>query len=131
MDQGKIQGASKVNQEIQAIKKNLDKRKNEMNGIALGICQWKDDCLCYQEKMSILNNEGIRMTLITKHHEPPQAGHSRTAITTKLIGRQYNWPNIREDIKQFIKNYDTCESTKVVRHAPYGLLESNEAPDRP
>src|ERR1700710_88853 len=38
---------------------------------------------------------------------------------------------MRETIKQYVKNCDTCQRTKVVRHAPYGLLQPNEAPDRP
>jgi len=102
-----------------------------MKGIALGLCQWKDDLLWYQGKIWIPKDEGIRTTLITKHHEPPQAGHGGTAKTTELISKQYYWPKIREDIKRFIKNCDTCQRTKVVRQAPYGLLQPKEAGDRP
>jgi len=68
---------------------------------------------------------------MTKHHEPPRVGHGGTAKTTELISRRYYWPKIREDIKRFIKNCDTCQRSKVVLHAPYGLLQSNETPDRP
>jgi len=38
---------------------------------------------------------------------------------------------MRETIKQYVKNCDICQRTKVVRHAPYGLMKPNEAPDRP
>jgi len=38
-DEGEIQKASNVDEEIQDIKKNLDKGKKEMKGIALGLCQ--------------------------------------------------------------------------------------------
>jgi len=34
-------------------------------------------------------------------------------------------------MKRFITNCDTCQRTKVVQHAPYRLLHSEEAPDRP
>jgi len=102
-----------------------------MKGIALGLCQGKDGLLWYQGKIWIPKDKGIRTTLIAKHHEPPQAGHGGTAKTTELISRRYYWPKIREDIKRFIKNCDKCQRTKVVRDAPYGLLQSNEAPNRP
>jgi len=102
-----------------------------MKGIALGLCQWKDSLLWYQGKSWIPNDRRIRTPLIAKYHEPPQAGHGGTAKWTELISPQYYWPKIREDIKRFIKNCDTCQMTKVVRHAPYGLLQSNKAPDRP
>jgi len=130
-DEGETQKASNVDNEIQDMKKNLDEGRKEMKGIALGLCQWKDCLLWYQGKMWIPKDEGIRTTLIAKHHEPAQVGHGVTAKTTELISRRYYWPKIREDIKRLIKNCDTCQRTKVVRHAPYGLLQSNEAPDRP
>jgi len=33
--------------------------------------------------------------------------------------------------KQYVKNCDIDQRTKVVRHAPYGLMKPNEAPGRP
>jgi len=66
-DQGKIQKASGNDNEIQDIKRNLDKGKKEMKGMALGLCQWKDDLLWYQGKIWIPKDEGIRTTLIAKH----------------------------------------------------------------
>jgi len=132
-DKGEIQKASNVDNEIQDIKRNLDEGRKEMKGIALGLCQWKDGLLLYQGKIWIPKEEGIRTSLITKHQEPPQAGHGGTAKTkeSEHLSRRYNWPKIGEDIKRFTKNCDTCQRTKVVRHAPYGLLQSNEAHDRP
>jgi len=130
-DEGEIQKVSKVDDEIQAIKRNLDEGRKEMKGIALGLCQWKDGLLWYQGKIWIPKDEGIRTTLMAKPHEPRQAGHGGTAKTTELISRRYYWPNIREDNKRLIKNCDTCQRTKVVRHAPCRLLQSNKAPDRP
>ena len=38
---------------------------------------------------------------------------------------------MRETIKRYIKNCETCQRIKVVRHAPYGLLQPNEVPDKP
>ena len=102
-----------------------------MKGIVLGLCQWKDDLLWYQGMIWILKEERIRKTLIAKHQDPPQAGHGGTAKTTEVINQRYYGPKIRENIKRFIKNCDTCQRTKVVRHAPNELLQSNNTPDRP
>jgi len=130
-DEGEIQKASNVDNEIQDIKRNVDEGRKEMKRIALGLCQWKAGLVWYQGKIWIPKDEGIRTTLIAKHHEPPQAGHGGTAKTTELITRRYYWPKIGEDIKRFIKNCDTCQRTKVVRHAPYGSLQSNKSLHRP
>src|ERR1700704_1302255 len=48
-----IAEASKKDTEIQAIKRNLDAEEKEMKGVALGLCQWKDDLLWYQGKIWI------------------------------------------------------------------------------
>jgi len=130
-DEGEIQKASKIDDEIQDVKRDLDDGRKQRKGIALGLCQWKDAVIWYQGKVWIPRDEGIQTTLSAKHHEPRQVGHGGTAKPTELISRPCYWPNIREDIKGFIKNCDTCQRTKVVRHALYGLLQSNEAPDRP
>jgi len=113
-EEGDTQKASNVDDEIQSIKRNLDKGRKDIKGIALRLCKWKDGLLWYQGKIWIPNEEEIRSTLIAKHHEPPQAGQGGTAKTTKLISRRYYWPKIREDIKRFIKYCDKCQRTKVV-----------------
>jgi len=38
---------------------------------------------------------------------------------------------MRNTIKQYVKNCAISQRMKVVRHAPYGLMKPNEAPDRP
>jgi len=119
------------NEEIQTIRRALEQGDKEMKGVALGLCQWKDQYLWHQGKIWVPNKEGIRTNLIRQHHDIPQAGHGGTAKTTELLQRKYYWPHMRNTRKQYVKNCDTCERTKVVRHAPYGLMKPNEAPDRP
>jgi len=97
--EGVIQKASNEDAEIQDIKRNLDEGRKEMKGVALGLCQWKDDLLWYQGKIWIPNNEGIRTALIAEHHQHPHAGHGGTPKTTQVINRGYHWPKIRGDIK--------------------------------
>jgi len=119
------------NEEIQTIRKALERGDREMKGVALGLCQWKDKYLWHQGKIWVPNKEEIRINLIRQHHNIPQAGHGETAKTTELLQRKYYWPHMRNTIKKYIKNCDICQRTKVVRHAPYGLMKPNEAPDRP
>jgi len=82
-------------------------------------------------KIWIPNNEGIRTNLIRRHHNIPRVGHGGTAKTTELLQRKYYWPRIRETNKQYVKIWDICQRTKVVQHAPDGLMKPNEASDRP
>jgi len=56
-DQGEIQKASQDDDKIHNMKSNLDEGKKEMKEMGLGLCQWKEDLLWYQERIWIPNNE--------------------------------------------------------------------------
>jgi len=126
-----LQAAAKQDSEQQAIKKALEEGKTEMKGVVLGLCQWKDDLLWYQGKIWTPNEDKLRVELIKQHHDIPTTGHGGTAKTTELIKRKYYWPHMRDLIKEYVKNCDMCQRTKAVRHAPYGLVQPNEVPEKP
>src|ERR1700761_6071685 len=129
-DEGKIQQAYDKDNEIQTIRKNLENNIKEMKGIALGLCEWKDEYLWYQGKIWIPNDEELRTSLIRRNHDDSLAGHGGTAKTTELVSLQYYWPRMRETIKRYVRNCDICQRSKAVRHAPYGMLLPNEVPDQ-
>ena len=87
MDEGTIKQAYKMDNEIQAVKDNLERGVTKMKGVALGLCQYKDEHLWYQGKIWIPNDEGLRRSLLRKCHYNPLAGHGRRAKTTKLVSR--------------------------------------------
>ena len=127
----KIKKAIEQDNQIQTIRKALEKGEKEMKGVALGLCKWKNEYLWYQGRIWIPEKEELTTTLINQHHDIPYASHGGTAKTTELISRKYYWPKISETIKQYIKNCDTCRSIKAVWHVPYRLLQPNQAPDKP
>ena len=62
-DEGEIQKASNVDNEIQDIKRNWDEGSKEMKGIALGLCQGKDGLLWYQGKIGYQRTKGYEPLL--------------------------------------------------------------------
>ena len=117
--------------QIQKIKKALEKGQKEMKGVALGLWQWKEEHLWYEGKIWIPEEESLWTSLISQCHDNALAGHRGTAKTKELVSRQYYWPKMRETIKQYVKNCDTCQCSKAVQHAPYRLLLPNEVPEQP
>jgi len=77
------------NEEIQTIRKALERGDNEMKGVTLGLWQWKEEYLWHQGNIWLPNKEGIRTNLIRQHHDIPQAGNGGTAKTTELLPRKY------------------------------------------
>ena len=74
-DEGRIQQTYSKDDNIQTIKKNLEKGVKEKKGVALGLCEWKDEHLWYQGKIWIPNDEELRTSLIQKNHDNALAGH--------------------------------------------------------
>ncbi len=66
----------------------------------------------------------IRPELISRHHDDPLAGHFGIKKTCELIARKYYWPMLRQRVKAYIKGCEVCLASKVVRHKPYGYLQS-------
>jgi len=99
------------NEEIQTIRKALQRGDREMKGVALGLCQWKDEYLLHQGKIWVPNKEGIRTNLIRQHHDIPQAEHGGMAkmkgasTTQRLLASyaQYD-KTIRQELRHLPKN---------------------------
>ncbi len=76
--------------------------------------------LYYQDLPSVPNV--IHSALISRHHDDPLAGHFGIEKTCKLIAKKYYWPTLRREVEAYVKGYDVCLASKVVRHKPYGDL---------
>ena len=74
-----IRNVYRKDQQILNIKNALDKRIKEMKGVALGLCEWKDEHLWYEGKIWIPEDEGLRTTIISRCHDNPLAGHGRNS----------------------------------------------------
>ena len=75
--------------------------------------------------------EALRLETIRQHHDSPSAGHPGRAITIDLVTRNFSWPGLRRQIREYVTSCDTCQRVKADRHKPYGLLQPLPVPTRP
>ena len=61
--------------------------------------------------------------MIICHHDDLLAEHFGIDKTRELVGRKYYWPNLRKDVKNFIRGCDVCLTSKAVRHKLYRDLQ--------
>ncbi|KAI0993115.1 hypothetical protein K3495_g15069 [Podosphaera aphanis] len=47
-----------------------------------------------------------------------------------IVGRQFFWPGVSQDIKRITKNCDICGSAAIWRQKRWGLLKPLPVPDR-
>lgn len=53
--------------------------------------------------------------VLEEHHSSPIAGHSGFHRTYNRIKKNFKWKTMKSDIKQFIKNCESCQRNKLVR----------------
>ena len=73
----------------------------------------------------------LRTRILQSKHDHPTAGHFGYNKTLELLRREYVWPSMRADCKQFVSQCVLCARNKPARHRPYGLLQPLPIPERP
>lgn len=73
----------------------------------------------------------VRVRVLRDHHDTPMAGHFGWARTLELVSRNYYWPGMSKDVKDYVRGCATCARSKPSTHKPHGELMSLPAPSRP
>lgn len=109
----------------------LHKKLNRHPHVDLADCCQNDEGLLEVGGLVYIPDDiDLRRRIISSRHSHPAAGHPGQAATFELISRDFWWPSMRNTIARYIRNCETCQRIKPVRHAPYGYLKSLEIPQR-
>jgi len=71
-----------------------------------------------------------RSTVLNIYHDSPSAGHYGIKKTSSLIYRDFWWPSLYSDVKNYIHSSDTCSRSKDFKHKPYGFLQPLVIPSK-
>ena len=72
-----------------------------------------------------------RSAVLNICHDSSSAGHYGIKKTSSLIYRDFWWPSLYPDVKNYIRSCDTCSCSKDFKHKPYGFLQPLEIPSKP
>ena len=53
------------------------------------------------------------------------------ARTQALVGQYFKWAGLATAVEGYVRSCDACQRNKVVRHAPFGLLNPLPIPSKP
>src|SRR6185295_3717296 len=82
------------------------------------------------KRLAIPNNKELRTLLLHKCHDSIIARHLGTEKTLELVQRNYFWPRMGKDIKNYVTSCDSCQRNKASNQAPAGLLQPLDIPER-
>jgi hypothetical protein len=87
--------------------------------------------LLLDDRIYVPDIDNLRTRVLQFKHDHILSGHFGQAKTLELVRREYTWPNIRTQVKEFCQSCVTCMRSKPQRHRPYGNLKQLPIPDRP
>ena len=74
--------------------------------------------------------EPLRTKLIQMIHDSKLTGHPGRDTLQSLIARNWTWPGLSQDVRQFVRSCQLCRQAVNWREAKSGLLKPLPIPDR-
>ena len=94
---------------------------------------WVEDGLLYTKgrRVYVPKWGNLRRNLIKECHDTKWAGHPGQRRTRALLESAYYWPQMQDEVEQFVRTCLVCQQDKTEQQCPAGLLEPLPTPDRP
>jgi len=81
-------------------------------------------------RVYVLKDEELRVEIIWLYHDMLIAGHGEQWKMVELVTRNYWWPGVTKEVKQYVKGCDQCQRMKNRVEIPVGKLRPNQVPER-
>ena len=88
--------------------------------------------LYHQDKICIPpSTSSLILSILQQYHDSPLAGQYGVTRTQALVGQYFTWRGMATAVEAYVRSCDACQRNKVVRHAPFGLLNPLPIPAKP
>jgi len=95
--------------------------------------EWREvDSVMYKEgKVYIPKDNMLRAEIIGLHHDMPVGGHRGQWKMVELVTRNFWWPGVTKEVKQYMEGCDSCQRNKNRTEQLAGKLMPNSIPEKP
>jgi hypothetical protein len=77
----------------------------------------KTDGITWKDTQIVVSGENdLKRGVIHFYHDTPSAGHPGIGNTYQLIKRDLWWPNMKQDVEQYVKGCAPCQANKINTH---------------
>ena len=90
----------------------------------------RDGLLFKDGKLYVPDNKQIKTLIMHESHDTPIAGHMGADKTVQLVSRQFFWPRLSTDVREYVTSCQACQSNKASNQQPMGLLQPIAIPER-
>jgi len=94
--------------------------------------EWReeDGLMLKEEKVYMLKDKVLRVEIIRLHYDMPIGGHGGQWKTAEMVTRNFWWPGVMREVKQYVEGCNTCQHNKNCTEQPAGKLMPNSIPDK-
>jgi hypothetical protein len=64
-------------------------------------------------QLVVAGDNNLKRGVINFYHNSPPAGHPGISNTFKLAKQDFWWPNMKQDVEQYVKGCTVCQANKV------------------
>jgi hypothetical protein len=88
--------------------------------------------LIYYKQSRLYLPEGkLRREMMREYHDSPLAGHRNDKVTTSELSKKYYWPNMKDDVHNYVASCSKCQMNKHSTKKQAGLLKPLPIPQGP
>ena len=84
-----------------------------------------------EEKVYVPKDNKLRAEIIRLHYDTPVGGHGGQWKTVELVTRNFWWPGVTKEVKQYVEGCDAYQQNKNCTEQPAGKLMPNSILKKP
>ena len=115
----------------EVIKVVEEMKKAEMKTLRDEEWQMEEGLVLKERRVYVPKDEKLRVEIIWLYHDMLIARYGRQWKMVKLVTRNYWWPGVTKEVKQYMEGCDQCQRMKNRAEMPVGKLRPNEIPEKP
>ena len=92
--------------------------------------QIEGDLVLKEKKIYMPKDRELRMEIIQLYHDIPVVGHEGRQKITKLVTKNYWWPEVTRNIGRYVEGYDMCQRMKNRTEEVAGKLKLSKVPKK-
>ena len=85
--------------------------------------------LLYKDKLYVPNIPKVKLLILDEIHKTPYSGHPGYQNTITMLRKEYFWPNIKNEVDEYIARCLECQQVKTEHQHRAGLLQPLPIPN--
>ena len=79
--------------------------------------------MLYKTRLYVPNVPKIKLLILNEVHKSPYLGHPRYKKMITILGKDYFWPNMKNEVAEYIARFIECQQVKDEHLHPTSLLQ--------